>query len=71
MKSAVGQVWHWPPTDEVILILAVRFVEGEGEDEDGDLYEHYLFDELDLETGRVWRDIGRSIETDDRWERWT
>lgn len=61
MKSAVGQVWHWPGTDELILILTVRPIE-EGE-------EVPLIDELNLETGQVWSNVGRSIEIDDRWER--
>lgn len=68
MKSTVGQVWYWPGTDEVFLILAIRFVT-EVED-DGYLDELYLFDELNLETGQVWTDVPRSIEDDDRWERW-
>ena len=67
MKSAPGQVWYWPSTDEVILILTMRFVKSI--DDDGCIDNRYLFDELNLETGQVWRDSPRSIEDDDRWER--
>ena len=62
MKSAPGQVWYWPNTDQVFLILAIRFAE---DMDDG----RFLFDELDLESGDVHHDVPRSIEEDDRWER--
>lgn len=68
MRSAVGQVWHWPGTDEVILILAVSLVKEMNDDGEEDVY--YSYDELNLETGRVWRGTPRSIEDDERWERW-
>ena len=61
MKSAVGQVWYWPNTDEVLLLLAIS-------EKDGFFGKWY--DTLDLVTGDVCCDLGRSIETDDRWERW-
>jgi hypothetical protein len=64
---APGEIWYWPGTDEVILILAMRLEKGL--DEDGDYYERHVFDEFNLETGQVWLDTPHSIEDDDRWEK--
>jgi hypothetical protein len=63
VRSAAGQVWYWPGTDEVVLILGIRHEE----DETGEKF--IYFDELNLETGQVWIDTPRSIEDDERWER--
>ncbi len=59
MKSAVGQVWYWPNTNELLLLLAMHAHD-----------RGMSFDTLDLNTGLVHYETYRSIEHDNRWERW-